>query len=75
MSRACGTYGERRGADRILVVNPEGKRPLVRPRLRWEDNIKVELPEVGWGIDWIDLAEVRDRWQTLANAVMNLLVA
>jgi hypothetical protein len=63
MSRARGgTYGERRGADRMLVVNPEGKRPLVRPRLRWEDNIKVELREVGWGIDWIDLAEVRDRW-------------
>jgi hypothetical protein len=54
--------GERRGAYRALVGKPEGRRPLGRPRLRWEDNIKMDLREVGWGgVDWIDLAHVRDR--------------
>jgi hypothetical protein len=67
--------GERRGACRALVGKREGRRPLERPRRRWEDNIKMDLREVGWGgIDWIDLAENRDRWRTLVNTVMNLWV-
>ena len=56
---------------------PERKKPLVRPKLRWEDNIQMDLQEVGFGeggIDWIDLAEDRDRWRALLNAVMNLRV-
>jgi len=54
---------------------PEEKRPLGRARRRWEDNIKMDLQDVGWeGIDWIDVAQDRDRWQTLVNAVRNLQV-
>ena len=54
---------------------PEGNRPLGRPRRRWEDNIKMDLQEVGCGgMDWIDLAQDRDRWRALVNAVMNLQV-
>jgi hypothetical protein len=57
------------------VGKPEGRRPLVRPRRRWEDNIKIYLREVGWGgMDWINLAQDRDRWRALVNAVMNLRV-
>ena len=60
---------------RVLVEKPEGKRPLGRPKLRWEDNIKMDLKEVGCGgKDWIDLAQDRDRWQALVNVVMNLWV-
>jgi hypothetical protein len=60
---------------RILVGKPEGKRPLGRPRRRWEDNIKIYLQEVGCGgMDWIELAQDRDRWRALVNAVTNLLV-
>jgi len=67
--------GERRGAYRVLVWKPEEKRPLERPRSRWEDNIKMDLREVGSGVkDWIELAQDRDRWQALVNAVMNLWV-
>ena len=66
--------GERRGIHRVMVVRPEGKGPLVRPRRRWEDNIKMNLQEVGWGMGWIDLAHNRDGWRALANAVMNLYV-
>jgi hypothetical protein len=67
--------GEGRGAYRILVGRPEGKRPLRRPRRRWEDNIKMDLQEVGWvGMDWIDMAQDRDRWQAVVNAVMNLRI-
>jgi hypothetical protein len=67
--------GERRGAYRALVGKPEGSRPLGRPWRRWEDNIKMDLREVGWGgMDWIDLAQDRDRWWALVNAVMNLRV-
>jgi hypothetical protein len=67
--------GERRGAYRALVGKPEGRRPLGRPRRRWEDNIKMGLREVGWGgMDWMNLAEDRDRWRALVNAVMNLRV-
>ena len=67
--------GERRGAYRVLVGKPEGKRPLGRPRRRWEDNIKLDFQEVGWGrgIVWIDLAQDRDRWRALVNAAANLL--
>jgi hypothetical protein len=67
--------GERRGAYRALVGKPEGRRPLGRPRRRWEDNIKMDLQEVGWGgIAWIDLAQDRDRWRALVIAVINLRV-
>jgi hypothetical protein len=66
--------GEKRGAYRILVERPERRRPLGRPRRRWEDNIKVYLQEVGWGIDWIEMAQDRDRWRVLVNAVMNFRV-
>jgi hypothetical protein len=66
--------GEKRGAYRILVGRPEGRRPLGRPRRRWEDNIKTDLEEVGWGMNWIELAMDRDRWWAVVNAVMNLRV-
>jgi len=67
--------GERRGVYRVLVGKPEGKRPLGRPRRRWEDNIKMDLREVGCGgMDWIELAQDRDRWRALVKTVMNLRV-
>jgi hypothetical protein len=67
--------GEKRNAYRILVGNPEGKRSLGRPRRRWVDNIKIDLREIGWDDgDWIDLAQDRDQWRPLVNAVMNLRV-
>ena len=67
--------GERRGVYRVLVGKPEGKRLLGRPRRRWVDNIKMDLQEVGYGgMDWIELAQDRDRWRALVNAVMNLRV-
>ena len=67
--------GERGGVYRNLVGNPEGNRPLGRPRRSWNDNIKMDLQEVGCvGMDWIELAQDRDRWRTLVNAVMNLRV-
>jgi hypothetical protein len=66
--------GEKRGAYRILVGRPEGRRRLGRPRLKWEDNIKMNLQEVGWGMDWFELAQDRDRWRALVTAVMNLWV-
>ena len=60
---------------RVLVGKPERKRPLGRPRLIWVDNIRMDLQEVGYGyVDWIGLAQDRDRWQTLVSAVMNLRV-
>jgi hypothetical protein len=60
----------------VLVGKPEGKRPLGRPRHGWEENIKTDLQEVGYGVmDWIEVAEDRDRWRALVNAVMNLWVA
>jgi hypothetical protein len=65
--------GEKRNAYRILVGNPEGKRPLGIPRHRWEGNIRVDLREIGWGgVDWICLAQDRDQWRALVNTVMNL---
>ena len=67
--------GEGRGVHRVLIGKPEGKRPLGRPRRRWEDNINMELLEVGRGCgDWMELAQDRDRWRALVNAVMNLRV-
>jgi hypothetical protein len=66
--------GKKRGAYRILVGKPEGRRQLERPRRRWEDNIKMDLQEVGWGMDWNELAQDRDRWRAVVNAVMNLRV-
>jgi hypothetical protein len=67
--------GEERGAYRVLVGKPEGMRTFGRPRRRWEDNIRMDLQEVGCGgVDWIELAQDRDRWQALVNAVMNLRV-
>jgi hypothetical protein len=66
--------GEKRGAFRILVGSPEGTRPLGRPRRRWEDNIKMDIQDVGWGMDWIELSQDRDRWRALVNEVMNLRV-
>ena len=67
--------GEGRGVHRVLVGKPEGKRPLGRPRRRWEDSIKMELQEVGGGWeDWMELAQDRDRWRTLVSTVMNLRV-
>ena len=64
-----------RGVYRVLVGRPEGKTPLGRPRRRWEDNIKMALQEVGCGgMDWIDLAQDRDRWRALVSVVMNLRV-
>jgi hypothetical protein len=66
---------ERRGVYRVLVGKPEGKRPLERPRRRWEDNIKIALQEVGGGLmDWIELTQDRDRWRVFVNSVINLRV-
>ena len=70
---AC--IGEERGMYRVLVGKPEGRRPLGRPRRRWVDNIRKDLQEVGCGyMDWIGLAQDRDKWRTLVSAVMNLRV-
>jgi hypothetical protein len=67
--------GEGRGGHRLLVGKPEGKRPLERPRHRWEGNIKMDLQEVGGGRgDWMELAQDRDRWWALVNTVNNLRV-
>jgi hypothetical protein len=67
--------GEGRNVYRVLVGKPEGKRPLARPRRRWEDGIKMDLREFGWGVvEWIHLAQDRDRWRAVVNAVMNLRV-
>jgi hypothetical protein len=67
--------GQGRGVYRVLVGEPEGKRPLGRPRSRWEDNMKADLQEVGCGgTDWIELVQDRDRCRALVNAVMNLRV-
>jgi hypothetical protein len=76
----CAGYvacmGEERGVYRVLVGKPEGRRPLGRPRCRWVDNIRMDLQEVGCGyMDWIGLAQDRDRWRTLLSAVMNVRVS
>jgi hypothetical protein len=68
--------GQRGGVYRVLVGKPEGKRPLGRPKRRWEDDIKMDLQKVGYmGLDWIELSQNRDRWRALVNAVMNLRVS
>jgi hypothetical protein len=73
MSGACSGYGEVRGVYRVLVGKPEGKRPLGRPRRRWEDNVRMDLQEMGCGCeDWIGLAQDRDTWLALVSAVRNL---
>ena len=73
MGWACGAYGWGEGGYRVLVGKPEGRRPLGRPRRRWVDNNRMNLQEVGCGyMDWIGLAQDRDRWRTLLIAVMNL---
>jgi hypothetical protein len=75
MGRICSTNGEKRNAYRILAVKPEGKRPLGRRKRRWEDNIRMDLGEIGWGgMDWIDLAQDRDQWRALVNTVMDIRV-
>ena len=66
---------EGRGVPKVLVGKPEGRRPLWRPRRRWEDNIKIDLEEVGRGCgDWMELAQDRDRWRALVSTVMNFRV-
>ena len=75
MGGTCSTYGGEERCIQLLVGKPEGKRPIERPRHRWEDNIKIDIQEVGCGgMDWIELAQDRDRWRVLVNAVMNLRV-
>jgi hypothetical protein len=70
---AC--MGERRVANRVLVGKPKGKMPVGRPRHRWEDSVKIDLQEVGWGsMDWIDLVQNRDRLQAPVNTAMNLQI-
>ena len=65
--------GEGRGVHRVLVAKPEGKRPLGRPRLKWEDNVNMDLQEVGGGCgDWMELSQDRDSWRALVSTVMNL---
>ena len=75
MGEACSMCGETGGEYRVMLGKLERKRPLGRPRCRWEDNIKMDLQEEGYGgMDWIELAQDRDRWRALVNAVMNLRV-
>ena len=67
--------GEKRGAFRVLVGRVEERRPLGRPRNRWEDDIKIDFLEVRWeGVDWVDLVLDKERWRALVSAVMNLRV-
>ena len=76
MGGACSAYGGQERYIRVLVGKPEGKRPLGIPRRRWDNNIKMDLQEVGCGgMNWIKLAQDRVRWRTLVNAVMNLRVS
>jgi hypothetical protein len=75
VGRTCGTHGEGRDVYRVLVGRPEGKRPLGRPRRRWEDNIKLDLREIGIdGVKCIRLAQDRVQWRAFMNTVMNLRV-
>jgi hypothetical protein len=73
--RWAGHVAQMGGGYRFLVEKPEEKRPLGRPRRRWVDNIRMDLVEVGWGdVDWIGLAQDRDRWRAFVNSVLNLRV-
>jgi hypothetical protein len=75
VGETCGTHGEQRNVYRVLMGKSEGKRPLERPRRRWEDGYRMDFREIGWGsVDWIQLAQDRDRWRALVNTVMNLRV-
>jgi hypothetical protein len=75
LDRECSTNGEKRNSYKNLVGTPKGKRPLGRPRLRWENIIRMDVREIGWGgMDWIDLAQDRDRSRALVNTVINLRV-
>jgi len=75
MGTACGKYGGQRGAYRVLLGRPEGKRLLGRLRRKWKNKIKMDLLQVGLGgADWIGLAQYRDRWRELVNAVTNLWI-
>ena len=75
MGGTCSAYGDRRGVYRILVGKLKGKEPLGRPRRRWEDNIKINLQEVGYGcVEWIELAQDKDSWGVHVNAVMNFRI-
>jgi hypothetical protein len=72
MGMECSTNGEKRNAYRILVGEPEGKRPLGRLRCSWVDNIKMDLREIEWGdMYWIDLVQNREQWRALVNTVIN----
>ena len=72
MGGACSSYG---GEEKHVNCSGEGKRPLGGPRWRWEDNVKIDLQNVGCcGMGWMDLAQDRDRWQALVNAVMNIWI-
>ena len=73
MDGECGAHGRGERCAQVLVGKPEGK-PLGRPRRRWEDNIKMDLQEVGGGGDWMELAQDRDRWRQFVNTVMNFRV-
>jgi hypothetical protein len=74
VGRACGTHGKR-NVYRFLMGKPEGNRQLQRPRNRWKDGIKMDLMKIGRdGVDWIQLAQDRDRWRAVVSAVMNLRV-
>jgi hypothetical protein len=76
MGGASSTNREKKNAYRLLVRKPEGKRPLGRTRRRWVDNIRMDLGETRWGdVDWIALAQDRNRWRALVNSVLNLRVA
>jgi hypothetical protein len=75
MGGACGAHGGGERSYNILVGRSEGRRPLIRPRRRWEDNIKMDLREIGFGnVDWIHWAQDRDRCRAVVNTVMNLRV-
>ena len=74
MGGTCSTYGNTRGVYRVLVGKPGGKKTFGRHRSRWEDNIKMDLQEMGRGKVWIDLSQYRDRWRAPVKAVMDLRV-
>jgi hypothetical protein len=75
MGRESSTKWAKRNVYRMLVGKPEGKRPLIIPRRKLVDDIKMDLREIGWGgMDWIDLAQDRDQWRALVSTVMNLRV-